>query len=139
MARRATASGRLAREGTMSIASMKVPALVATGLICFAVGVGAGAVTLAAVGDRWGLLPKLKSGESGDREEVEQASARAAASPTGRGQTAGDAMARGARGAGGGNRGRGGRGGADGGRGRGRGGFTPSPKNQLAALVTKLD
>src|SRR5262245_22914946 len=127
---------RRVREGTMSIASMKVPALLATGIICFAAGIGAGAVGLSIYGDRWGLLPKGKA----EREEKEgdKEADNAAPNPAGRGQGRGGMGRGGMGGMGRGGMGRGGMGRGGMGRG-GRGGFTPNPKNQLVALVTKLD
>jgi hypothetical protein len=104
----------------MSCAQWKVPALISVGVICFAIGIGAGAVGDAALGDYWKKTRSTNSGE-GD-----------AADPGGQGQLA-PGKATGIM--------------AKMGKGKGKmggpmgkmGGFAPSSKNQLAALVTKLD
>jgi hypothetical protein len=95
----------------MAVMKAKVPAVLASGIICLVLGGGIGAVTV------WAATGK----------HVEQASA----APDGEG----DGKAPNAKGGLGGKGGPGGAGGPGGGKGKG----APNPKAQLAQLVTKLD
>jgi hypothetical protein len=101
----------------MSVASAKVPAVIATGIICLLVGGGAGAVAMSyAV-----KTEHPSSTQTGDEEGTDGA----------KGGAKGEAKG----GKGGGKGGKGGKGGAPGGGGQ-RG---PNSKAQLAQLVSKLD
>jgi len=111
----------------MSLATMKIPVVVAAGLICFAIGVGVGGVGLLAFGDRWIDKQRTGTGVQADDETRQK------------GGTGGGAAGRPGRGGPGGPAGRGGRGGPGGPGGPGGGRRGPNPKNQLAALVAKLD
>jgi hypothetical protein len=108
----------------MSLAQQKVPVVVATGLICFVIGAGAGAVGLSVFGSQW-IKPRTGTGVQADDETRKT------------GGTGGGLAAR--RGPGGpGGPGGPSRIGGSGGPGVG-GRRGPNSKNRLAELVVKLD
>lgn len=100
----------------MSVASAKIPAAVVSGVICLLLGVAGGVVVGGIAGNP--LQEKAVAGATDDNP------------PDGEGEIQPDGMGKG----GGGAKGGGGGGGRKGGGGRG-----PSPKAQLAQLVTKID
>ena len=113
----------------MSIATAKVPAILATGLICLLLGV-AGGIVIASYVDTG--LNKQAAANPDETPEVRDVGVLKAGMP---GMGKGGGMPGGMPGMGkGGDKGAGGK--AAGG---GKGGFTPNPKNQLTQLVAKLD
>jgi len=113
----------------------KVPAVVASGLICLAIGAGAGVLTMMFLGY-----------EKKTIENPEDIMAEARAQQTGDAKSAYGGMGGGMGGMAGGKGGMGGMGGMAGGKGGmggmgggKKGGFVPGPKTQLTQLVTKLD
>ena len=116
----------------MSIASAKVPAILATGLICLLLGV-AGGIVVASYVDTG--LNKRAAADPGETPEVKDVGAPKAGGMPGLGKGGGMPVG-GMPGLGkGGDKGAGGKAAGGG----GKGGFTPNPKIQLTQLVAKLD
>jgi hypothetical protein len=101
----------------------KVPAVVSVGLICLVLGAGGGAVLTTVYGSLWGAPTAAKSG---DEVSPEEGAAKMGGAPKMEGMGKG--------------KGGMGKGGFGKGKGKGKGpDGPPSPRSQLATLVTKLD
>lgn len=120
----------------MSIASAKVPVVIATGIICLLVGLGGGIVVASYVD--LGLKQAAKPEDNPDQKDA--IALKGGGMPGGMGGMGkGGGMPGGAKGGDkAGDKG-GDKAGAKGTGGGGKGGFTPNPKTQLTQLVAKLD